>query len=112
MPPGPGEHAADQEAGAKTRGVGTAIELCNHPEIEAAVLADLLRTALKTLSPIERIAAVKLLPGVAANTAPLSDESPWTVENGGVLASNKLGRKAIERELAPTIRELRTKGIQ
>jgi len=90
---------------------GSALGLCRHPDIEKAVRADMVSVAMASLSPLEKIAAVRLLPGTDPNDAPLSETAPWTVENGGILASNKLGRKAIERELAPIVQQLRTNGI-
>lgn len=57
-------------------------------------------------------ALVKLLPGTGQNDAPLSETAPWTVENGGLLASNKLGRKSIQKELGPLVANLRKLGIR
>lgn len=90
---------------------GSPLVQCRHPDVEKAVRQDMLESAMKTLSPLEKIVGVRLLPGTEPNDSPLSETAPWTVDNGGVLASNKLGRKAIERELAPIIRELRQRGI-
>lgn len=91
---------------------GSPVELCRNPDIEKTVLADLVATGMRTLSPLEKIVAVRLLPGTGANNAPLSETSPWSPENGGLLASNKLGRKKIEKELPNIVAALKKKGIR
>lgn len=90
---------------------GSVEELCRHAEVAKAVRESMVETAMTGLSPLEKIAAVKLLPGSDSNDAPLSETAPWTIENGGMLASNKLGRKAIQNELESLVYELRQHGI-
>eukprot|EP00036_Acanthoecidae_sp_10tr_P003880 CAMPEP_0182950858 /NCGR_PEP_ID=MMETSP0105_2-20130417/60976_1 /TAXON_ID=81532 ORGANISM="Acanthoeca-like sp., Strain 10tr" /NCGR_SAMPLE_ID=MMETSP0105_2 /ASSEMBLY_ACC=CAM_ASM_000205 /LENGTH=806 /DNA_ID=CAMNT_0025091165 /DNA_START=30 /DNA_END=2450 /DNA_ORIENTATION=- len=91
---------------------GSPVELCRNSTIEKAVLKDMVDTAMPSLSPLEKIVGVRLLPGTDPNDFPLSETAPWTVDNGGLLASNKLGRKSIQKELAAIVAEVRQKGIR
>jgi len=98
---------------AKDIGVsGSPVELCRNSDISKRVLADMVAMAMKSLSPLEKIVAVRLLPGTDTNDAPISETAPWTVDNGGLLASNKLGRQTIKKELGGLVAEIRKKGIR
>lgn len=71
-------------------------ELCKSPAAEKCVLDSLVAAGKKgELGANEIICAVALIPG---NGSPneLTESSPWTPENGGLTASNKLNRKPIE----------------
>lgn len=87
---------------------GTDNQLCSNKEIRKAILNDLQKTCAPQLSKLEKIVSVGLLPGTGALDDPIGPESPWTPENGGLTASNKLNRKPIENceALQPIIEEL------
>jgi long-chain acyl-CoA synthetase len=87
---------------------GDDLELCSNKEVRKAILKDLQSTCAPQLSKLEKIVGVGLLPGIGALTDPIGPESPWTPENGGLTASNKLNRKPIENcpALKPIIEEL------
>ena len=68
-----------------------------------AVLAEVMRTMLFAhkngkLGATEKLVAVHLISGLGSPTE-LTATSPWTPENGGLTASNKLQRKPVEMVL-------------
>jgi long-chain acyl-CoA synthetase len=85
-------------------------ELCQNSSINTAVLGAL-KAAGKSglLSPVETLCAVVLLPGTGSDSM-LTKFSPWTPDNKGLTASNKLNRKDIVEALEGVMEELKTKG--
>mmetsp|Transcript_8477 Transcript_8477/g.18471 ORF Transcript_8477/g.18471 Transcript_8477/m.18471 type:complete len:779 (-) Transcript_8477:149-2485(-) len=86
-------------------------ELCKMPEAEKAVLDNLLAAGKGRLCYTELLVAVGLLPG----TGPMdkaTPESPWTPENGGLTASNKLNRKPIQEVCGKILATLKKKAIR
>jgi long-chain acyl-CoA synthetase len=83
-------------------------DLCDMAEAEEVVLKALLASGAK-LSPIEKLAGVKLISGRGSMDV-LEENSPWTPDNGGLTASNKLNRQTVQKELEPILEELKEKG--
>lgn len=87
-------------------------ELCKKPATEKMVLDSLL-AAGKTgkLGANEFLGAIALIPGTGSPTeAELT--SPWTPENGGLTASNKLSRQPIQTTYKAILDPLKQKGIR
>ena len=62
------------------------------------------------LGASEKLQAIHIISGTG-HPAVMSPDAPWTPENGGLTASNKLQRKPVEMALASTLGPLRQKGI-
>ena len=71
-------------------------------EVVAMVLADLKNAAKRGgLSRIETVAAIKLISGTG-DGATLTMTSPWTPENKGLTAANKINRNPLIKEVYST----------
>merc|ERR1712146_31787 len=93
---------------ASAKGIsGSPAELCANEAVKKLALDSLVKTAASSLSSLEKIVAVELLPGTDALNAPLSPTSPWSPENEGLTPSNKLNRRPIMEALSPLIASLK-----
>mmetsp|Transcript_148056 Transcript_148056/g.369082 ORF Transcript_148056/g.369082 Transcript_148056/m.369082 type:complete len:770 (-) Transcript_148056:371-2680(-) len=88
-------------------------ELCKLPVAEKAVL-DSLNAAGKAgdLAANEILCAIALIPGTGPMEGDATTTSPWTSENGGLTASNKLNRKPIQMTYASLLDPLRKKAAR
>lgn len=87
-------------------------ELAGSPQAEKMVLADLVRIGKETeLGSNEILCGVALIPGTGSPTA-LTERSPWTPENMGLTASNKLNRKPIEMACFSMMERLKALGTR
>lgn len=87
-------------------------DLCKMPATEKMVLNSLLEAA-KTgkLGANEFLGGIALIPGTGSpQEAQLT--SPWTPENGGLTASNKLNRQTIQAAFQTILEPLKKKGIR
>jgi long-chain acyl-CoA synthetase len=84
-------------------------ELCEMEEAEQVVLKGLLAAAGDKVGANEKLAGVKLISG-AGSMKELEPNSPWTPDNGGLTASNKLNRQVIQRVLEDVIESVKPKG--
>jgi len=105
-------NTAELEKWAKASGVqySSVEELCKNPAAEKAVL-DSMNAAGKEgdLAANEILCAIALIPGTGPMAGDLTAASPWTAENGGLTASNKLNRKPIQVSLKSLLEPLRKK---
>jgi long-chain acyl-CoA synthetase len=83
-------------------------ELCEMAEAEEVVLKGLLALG-GSLGANEKLAGVKLISGRGPMDI-LEANSPWTPDNGGLTASNKLNRQVIQKVLEDVLEELKPKG--
>eukprot|EP00927_Polykrikos_kofoidii_P040294 TRINITY_DN34479_c0_g2_i1.p1 TRINITY_DN34479_c0_g2~~TRINITY_DN34479_c0_g2_i1.p1 ORF type:complete len:811 (-),score=109.09 TRINITY_DN34479_c0_g2_i1:69-2429(-) len=88
-------------------------ELCKNTLAEKLVL-DSLVTAGKRghLGSNEILCAVALISGSGPTEGSLTPSSPWTPENGGLTASNKLNRKVIQMAMEGSFHSLKMQGIR
>merc|ERR1719369_635804 len=71
-------------------------ELCRSPQAEKMVLDSMVQIGKTSgLGANEILGALALVPGTGPVTGELKADSPWTPENGGLTASNKLNRQPI-----------------
>lgn len=89
------------------------VELHRSAAAEAHVLASL-QAAGKSggLASNEILAGVALIPGTGPAEGQPTVDSPWTPENGGLTASNKLNRQKIQERWAAVFEPVRAKGIR
>eukprot|EP00927_Polykrikos_kofoidii_P083888 TRINITY_DN8707_c0_g1_i1.p1 TRINITY_DN8707_c0_g1~~TRINITY_DN8707_c0_g1_i1.p1 ORF type:complete len:813 (-),score=144.43 TRINITY_DN8707_c0_g1_i1:82-2520(-) len=86
-------------------------DLCKSEDAEKLVLNSLTEAGkAANLGRNELLCAVALIPGTGNSTNPLEATSPWTSENGGLTASNKLSRQAVQTACARILGPLRQKG--
>merc|ERR1719203_2152908 len=100
-------NTAELEKWAKGAGVkyGSVEELCKMPSAEKVVLDALLVAGKEgDLAANEMLCAIALIPGTGSMTGELTAISPWTPENGGLTASNKLNRKPIQTAYAELLK--------
>jgi len=103
------------EAWAKAAGVtySGVEDLCKMPATEKMVLDNLVLIGKEAgLGANEILGAVALIPGTGPTTGTLTPESPWTPENAGLTASNKLNRQPIQTGLSKILKPLKEKGIR
>jgi len=86
--------------------------LCKLPAAEKLVLDSLLKAGKEgKLGANEYLGAIALIPGTGSpDNAELT--SPWTSENGGLTASNKLSRQSINTTYKAILDPLKKKGIR
>lgn len=91
---------------------GSIEELCKLPAAEKLVLDSLLAAGKSgKLGANEYLGAIALIPGTGSQLdAELT--SPWTSENGGLTASNKLSRQPIQTTYKAILDPLKKKGIR
>jgi len=83
-------------------------ELCKSKEAEKLVLDSLVAIGkASSLGSNEIICAVALIPGTGPADGTPDATSPWTPENGGLTASNKLNRNPIRDTYASLLEPLR-----
>jgi len=83
-------------------------ELCKSPEAEKMVLDGMVKIGKTTgLGANEILGALALIPGTGPATGDMTAESPWTPENGGLTASNKLNRQPILKATAQIMDRLK-----
>merc|ERR1712039_712091 len=83
-------------------------ELCKLPTVVKAVLDSLIATGKASdLAANEILCAIALIPGTGPMEGDATPASPWTPENGGLTASNKLNRKPIQMAYASLLDPLR-----
>jgi len=88
-------------------------ELCKNPAAEKAVLDSLLSAGKSGgLAVNEMLCAVGLISGHGPAEGIPNQTSPWTSENGGLTASNKLNRKPIQVTYAKMLDALKKKAIR
>lgn len=86
--------------------------LCADPAAEKMVLDSLLAAGKKgELGANEYLCAIGLIPGTGSQTE-LTSTSPWTPENGGLTASNKMNRKPIEMVAETMLNKLKKIAIR
>jgi len=98
-------NTVELEKWAKSAGVSySSVEgLCSDPVAEKMVLDTLLAAGKKgDLGANEYLQGIALIPGTGSEEE-LTATSPWTPQNGGLTASNKLSRKPIQMALESTI---------
>jgi len=84
--------------------------LCRNPACEKAVLDSLLAAGKAgDLASNEMLCAIALIPGTGPAEGAQTETSPWTPDNGGLTASNKLNRKPIQSACAKFLEPLRKK---
>lgn len=88
-------------------------ELCKLPVAENMVLGSL-NAAGKAgdLAANEILCAIALIPGTGPMEGDATATSPWTAENGGLTASNKLNRKPIQMTYATLLDPLRKRAAR
>lgn len=87
--------------------------LCQSPAAQKMVLDVLVSIAKASgLGANEVLCAIALIPGTGPNAGTLTPESPWTPENAGLTASNKLNRQPILKGCDKILQPLKTKGIR
>jgi len=85
-------------------------ELCKNPAAEKAVLDSMLAAGKAgDLAVNEMLVGVGLISGTGPMEGNATKDSPWTSENGGLTASNKLNRKPIQSVYASILEPLRKK---
>merc|ERR1711972_1185159 len=108
-------NTAELERWAAAQGIAykTMEELCKNPTAEKAVL-DSLNAAGKAgdLAANEVLCAIALIPGTGPMEGEATPASPWTPENGGLTASNKLNRKPIQMTYASLLDPIRKKAAR
>jgi len=87
-------------------------DLCTKQEVVDEIMITL-DAAHKSgrLGGNEKLASICVISGTGSPTE-LTSTSPWTPDNGGLTASNKIQRKAIERALENFMKPLVRKGIR
>jgi len=87
-------------------------ELCVENDVVRVVLADLNKCGTTaSLGSNEKLVAIALISGLgpASSTEAAGPSSPWTAENSGLTASNKLNRKKIESFCNSLLEDLKAK---
>ncbi|CAK0870329.1 unnamed protein product [Prorocentrum cordatum] len=88
-------------------------DLCKSKEAEKLVLDSLVAIGkASSLGSNEIICAVALIPGTGPADGTPDAASPWTPENGGLTASNKLNRNPIVITYAPLLEHMRKQAIR
>merc|ERR1712007_165427 len=84
--------------------------LCKNPKAEKVVL-DSLNAAGKAggLGANELLCAIALISGSGPTSGTATSTSPWTPDNGGLTASNKLNRQPIQTVCADLLKPLKNK---
>jgi long-chain acyl-CoA synthetase len=83
---------------------------CAHPQAQEAVLGSLKNCAKGKLGNNEVLVAIRLISGNGPSEGTPNEHSPWSPENGGRTASNKLDRKAIQKMHSALMAELMVAG--
>mmetsp|Transcript_103575 Transcript_103575/g.259755 ORF Transcript_103575/g.259755 Transcript_103575/m.259755 type:complete len:784 (-) Transcript_103575:114-2465(-) len=87
--------------------------LCRTPEAEKLVLDAMVKIGKASgLGANEILCGLALIPGTGATTGDLTIDSPWTPENGGLTASNKLNRQPIQVGCSKILDPLRKKAAR
>lgn len=84
--------------------------LCANPQAQTAVLESLNSCAKGKLGQNEKLVAIRLISGNGPSDGTPTANSPWSPENGGRTASNKLDRKAIQKMHEKLMEELKAAG--
>merc|ERR1712012_238192 len=88
-------------------------ELCKTNAAQKAVMDNLNSLGKAAdLGSNELLCAVALIPGTGPTTGEATPTSPWTPENFGLTASNKLNRKPVQKACAPLLDEIKKKAIR
>jgi len=87
--------------------------LCRNSDCEKAVLDSLLAAGKAgDLASNEMLCALALIPGTGPAEGTATEASPWTPDNAGLTASNKLNRKPIQAACAKLLDPLRKKAAR
>lgn len=88
-------------------------ELCKHPAAEKLVLDSLVAAGKAGgLGANEILCAIALIPGTGPMAGEPTPASPWTAENQGLTASNKLNRQPIQMSCELLMIPLKEQGIR
>lgn len=84
--------------------------LCRHPEAQKLVLDNMVSIGKSSgLGSNEILGAIALISGNGPPTGDLAPNAPWTPENGGLTASNKLNRQVIQKGCAKILEPIKEK---
>mmetsp|Transcript_46528 Transcript_46528/g.149452 ORF Transcript_46528/g.149452 Transcript_46528/m.149452 type:complete len:782 (-) Transcript_46528:279-2624(-) len=88
-------------------------EICALPAAQKLVLDNLVKIGKEGgLCANEILCAIALIPGTGPMAGDLTAASPWTPENGGLTASNKLNRQPIQKGCTQMLDHLREQAIR
>jgi long-chain acyl-CoA synthetase len=82
-------------------------KLCADPKAQTVVLDSLNAAGKGKLGGNEKLVAIRLISGLGPSDGTPTANSPWSPENGGRTASNKLDRKAILKMHPKLMEELK-----
>lgn len=92
---------------------GSVDELCTLPAAEQVVLESMVSAAKRSgLGSNEVLCSVGLISGTGPSSEEMTTTSPWTPQNNGLTASNKLNRQPILKACSKLVDRLKVKAIR